>query len=127
MMPPIACKPEQATMPPHLCRIRGSMKKTPMIKPAIVAEITESAKRMIDPKDFFSNRRLCPVEEAITSKNIEATVKPKMCTASGLNMKFIMVAINPTNVAVSSFLTHHTANTRAIDRLAVSATPVPSS
>ena len=40
-------------------------------------------------------------------------MKPKRCTASGLNMKFTMVAMKPMNVAVPSFLTHHTANIRA--------------
>jgi len=44
---------------------------------------------------------------------MEAAVKPKKCTASGLNMKFITVAMKPTNVAVPSFLTHHTANISA--------------
>ena len=84
-----------------------------MIKPAIAAEITESTKRIIDAKSFLLNNCLYPVEDIITSNNIEVDVKPKKWMAFGLNIKFIMVAMKPTNVAVPSFLTHHTASIRA--------------
>lgn len=86
------------------------MKKTPMIKPAMAAENTASAKRTTEPASLFPNKRLYPVRDAVTSKSMEAAVKPRKWTASGRNMKFIIVAMKPTNVAVPFFLTHHTAS-----------------
>jgi len=46
---------------------------------------------------------------ARTSNTTEAAVNPMKCIAVGLSMKFIIVAMTPTRVAVPSFLTHQTA------------------
>ena len=49
----------------------------------------------------------------ITSNVIEAAKKPKKWSAVGLISMLIISAMNPTNVAVPSFLVHHTATIRA--------------
>jgi hypothetical protein len=91
------------------------MKKTPMIKPAKAAENTERAKRTTEPASVFSNKRLYPVGDVMTSNSVEAAVKPRKWTASDRTMKFTIVAMKPTNVAVPLFLTHHTASIWAAD------------
>ena len=113
MTPPTACKPDHTNGPPHLPKLTGSMKKAAMIKLATAAESTESPKRVIELVSFFLNRCLCPVKDVIKSNNIDAAVNPKNWVASGLNMKFTIVAMMPTNVAAPSFRTHHTVNIKA--------------
>lgn len=108
--PPIECKPAQPNIPPHLVRAAVGMKNDPMTKPATAAENTEMTNRLIEPMSLFSNKRLCPNRETRTSNMMQATVKPKKCKAVGLNIKFIIVAMQPTNVAVPVFLTYHTDN-----------------
>lgn len=111
--PPIACNPAQPKTPPHLVRAAKGMKNDPMNRPATAAEDTETANRKIDPKSLFSNKRLYPNRETRTSNMMQAAVKPKKWKAVGLNIKFIIVAMQPTNVAVPIFLTYHTANIMA--------------
>ena len=53
--PPTACKPAQLNIPPHLARATGGMKRDPIIKPAIAAENTAVANKLIELKSFLSN------------------------------------------------------------------------
>ena len=86
------------------------MKKVPIIKPATAAENTETINKANEPKNLFLNNRLYPMKDARTSNTTDAEVKPKKWRAVGLNIKLIIVAMEPTNVAVPIFLTNHTAS-----------------
>ena len=109
MAPPIACNPAQLNTPPHPCRIIGSIRKAPIIRPARAAEKIDIMKRESEPKSLFLNMRLYPLKKMITSNATETAKKPKKWGDVGLKNILIINATKPTNVAVPGFLTHHTA------------------
>jgi len=109
MTPPIACNATQTRTPPQDAKAGAGIKNNPMIEPAKAAEKTDIKTKLTVPVKALSKQFLYPKSRASTSKTKLATVKPKKKKASGLNKKFITVAIRPTAVAVPNFLVHHTA------------------
>jgi hypothetical protein len=107
--PPTACNAAHPRTPPQLTKAGAAIKNNPIIEPATAAEKTEIKTKLIVPVTGFSKQFLYPISLVSTSKTKLAAVKPKKKKASGLNMKFITVAIKPTAVAVPNFRVTHTA------------------
>ena len=107
--PPTACNAAHPRTPPQLAKAGADMKNSPIIEPATAAEKMEIKTKLAVLITGFSKQFLYPKSRVSTSKTKLAKVKPKKKKASGLNMKFITVAIKPTAVAVPNFLVHHTA------------------
>jgi len=108
MTPPTACNAAHPRTPPQLARFGGG-KIHPIIEPATAAEKTEIKTKLTVPIKGLSKQFLYPKRRVNISKTKLATVKPKKKKASGLNTKFITVAMMPTAVAVPNFRVHHTA------------------
>lgn len=107
--PPTACNAAHPRTPPQLVKAGAGMKNNPIIEPAKAAEKTEIRTKLTVPVKALSKQFLYPKSLVRTSKTKLATVKPKKKKASGLNKKFITVAMMPTAVAVPNFRVHHTA------------------
>jgi len=108
MTPPAACNAAHAKTPPHPAKFGGG-KNNPIMEPAKAAEKTEIKTKLTVPVKALSKQFLYPKSRVNTSKTKLAAVNPKKKKASGLNTKFITVAMRPTAVAVPNFRVHHTA------------------
>jgi len=108
MTPPTACNVAHPRTPPQLAKFGGG-KIHPIIEPATAAEKTEIKTKPTVPVKALSKQFLYPKSLVNTSKTKLAAVKPKKKKASGLNKKFITVAMRPTIVAVPNFRVHQTA------------------
>jgi len=109
MTPPAAWSPAHPRIPPHLAKTGASIKNDPIIEPATKADKTEIETKLSVPVKAFSKQFRYPKSRVSTSKTRLAAVKPRKKRSSGLNIKFITVAIRPTAVAVPNFRVHHTA------------------
>ncbi len=112
MPPPTACNAAHPRTPPQLTRAGAGIKNNPMIEPATAADKTENKTKLTVPIKALSKQFLYPRSRVSTSKTKLAIVNPRKKKASGLNMKFMTVAIRPTAVAVPNFRVHHTARIR---------------
>ena len=109
MTPPTAWRLTHPRTPPHVAKAGAGIKNNPIIKPATAAEKTEIKTKLTVLAKALSKQFPYPKSRVSTSKRKLVAVKPRKKRASGLNEKFIAVAMRPTAVAVPNFRVHHTA------------------
>ncbi len=114
-IPPTACNPAQPDTPPQSDNAGVAMKNEPIMNPAMAAERVEMIVAMIVVFNALLKKLLNPTSANIKSNTKAAAVKPKNVRAWGLNMKFMMVAINPIAVIAPNFLIHQAATVRIVN------------